>query len=474
MLAVLGALDASQPALTKADTDCFEVTREIRALKATVLGLKSSLAKAAPNATADLERQIAEAEARIDARSNDLASCWYTLHIHAVKVTDSCAGQRAAAIEPDQVAMWVARANEVYAGAGLRFEFDPTPKTGDWALLNSTDVNDLTGELPGDVKWERGRAVGYDLAARYPQKVLVLFRHGPDTGPTGGGFSGTRYNFAVLPGFSVTTACGAQNIDLFAHELGHYFGLHHTFVEFKTKAQAAEALRKAKNRPSAFDGDGLAETPPEPYIVDLGCARDTTVTLNGVPFSLLRDNVMSYYHNDTKRLTPEQIKVVRTWVERRFADAVDGVGPYVPDERRSYSIVSAETGKALEVAGSSKAGGAKVVPGDWNGGANQAWKFVPLVAGDTGSFEIVSLGSGKCLTVDGAAGGAALTQWDWEGKDEQKWRLVQDESGELLIQTKIGRKLLAVPSESKTKVVQIQDAAAKGAEYQRWRLVPQD
>jgi len=436
----VGLLAVAAPA--RAESDCFQATRELRA----------------------------------GVGPDGLTDCWYTLHVHAVRVTDSCLGERAAAIDPDQIRRWIAKANEVYGAAGVRFEFDPTPKSGDWALLPSTEVNDLSAELPGDIGWERGKSIGNELASHFPGKVLLLFRHGPGKIPTGGGFSSTAYNFVALPGYEVTTVCGVQNEFLFAHEMGHYLGLNHTFRPFKTKADAAEVLRSTGNKPGVFDADGIADTPPEPFIEDLQCANDTTVSLNGIPFSLRRDNIMSYYHGGTKRLTQEQIRIVRTWVERRFADPMDRVGPFVPDERRTYTIVSAENGKALEVAGASTEKGAKVVQADWSGSPSQNWKIVPLTAQDIGSFQIVSSATGKSLTVEGgrAEDGAAVIQWDWEGKRNQKWRFTQDKTGDLVIETRQSRRVLAVQGPSQTTGVKLMQPADGGAENQRWRLVPQD
>ena len=414
------------------------------------------------------------------ARDSAADSCWYTLHIHAVRVSNSCAGERAAAINPQQVAAWVAKANGVYAAARVRFEFDPTPGKGDWSDLNSTEVNSLLEELPGDPAWERGKALGNEFASRFPRKVVVFFRHGPNPVPTGGGFSSNAYNFVVMPPFDATTICGpTQNAYLLAHEMGHYFGLPHTFRQFKTKAEAAAALKAAGNKPAAFDGDGIAETPPEPYIEELQCGSEAFVVLNGVPFPLSRSNIMSYYAGDPKSLTTRQSEIVRAMVERRFSGPMGRSGPFVPDPRRTYQIMSLANGKSLEVEGASKENAARIRPADWTGAPNQAWKFVPLVAGDAGFFEIVSVASGKCLTVEngGEGDGSRLVQGEWGARSYQKWRLTRDADGELWIEAKHSRKALglAIPAgASKAGAGTLGQATDRGGADQRWRLLPAD
>ena len=103
-----------------------------------------------------------------------------------------------------------------------------------------------------------------------------------------------------------------QNIGLFAHELGHYMDLSHTL------RYAMDTLNDAKiifglpgNDPGAFDGDGFSNTPPEPFIAQLQCSSTTSVTLNGVPFTLPRNNIMSYWCSLDKTVTPQQIARAR-------------------------------------------------------------------------------------------------------------------------------------------------------------------
>ncbi len=483
LTALLSLATVAAPPVARAESDCFRVTREITDLQRALQGLNADLERAASDARAPLEARIAATQSALDAKREEAKECWYSIHVQAVRVSDSCPGAREAAIAPAQAAAWIEKANEVYRAARVRFEFDPDSAAGDWMEYASTDVNALSAELPGDRTWERGKAEGNEIASRFPRKVVILFRHGPDEEPTGGGFSGTRYDFVALPGYEVTKLCGRDgNAFLLAHEIGHYFGLEHTFRQFKTTAAASAALRAAGNKPDAFDGDRLAETPPEPYIEALQCAGDALVVLNGIPFPLLRDNVMSYYDSPTKTLTPKQAEIVRTWVERRFADAMDARGPYVPDVRRAYQFTSYQDGKVIAAAdGASKENGAKIVVKDWSGDAAENWRLVPLVAGDAGYFRIVSAATGKCLSADGtpAQETARIILWDWLGAENQKWRFVQDENGEFRIEAKRGGKVLTAP-ESRGRAARRSTAAAgeaiqapdKAARNQRWRLLP--
>jgi hypothetical protein len=141
---------------------------------------------------------------------------------------------------------------------------------------------------------------------------VVFFRHGPGETPTGGGFSWYDYNFVAMPGFD-SDVCGYQNIGMLAHEIGHYLGLAHTFDEIFVSEQEAEAFFIANdNDPLAFDGDGFADTPPDPYVEvwAIQCEPVDSIELGGMTFPLPRTNIMSYYEVRTG-LSQQQIERVR-------------------------------------------------------------------------------------------------------------------------------------------------------------------
>jgi hypothetical protein len=139
-------------------------------------------------------------------------------------------------------------------------------------------------------------------------------RHGP--GPTSdyGGSGAPSHGFIILPGFGVSIHCGSTALLWFAHEMGHYLGLGHTMPNLPAFAGIAEAAAyfvQNGRTASVFDGDGLSDTPPDPYMQFLECATTTAaVTLDGVVFELPRDNLMSYY-KEAAVLTPMQCAIVR-------------------------------------------------------------------------------------------------------------------------------------------------------------------
>jgi hypothetical protein len=194
---------------------------------------------------------------------------------------------------------------------------------------------------------------------------------------------------------------------------------------------------------------------------------------------------MSYYKGDTKTLTPQQAAVVRTWAERRFADAMDKSGPLVPDERRTYQVASLGSGMVLEVSGASNDDGARVQLAAMSGAAAQSWRVVPLTAEDAGWFEIASIASGKCVTLGFGISrdGSPLVQMTWQGKNSQKWRFLQDESGELSIVSRqggnvLGMRTLAAGSKAlgttRANALTVATPAVDGSPNQRWRLLPVD
>lgn len=245
--------------------------------------------------------------------SPNLAYTLLTVSLQAIQVSDDD-GRRPSRISSQQVQLWVDKANEIFAKASVRFIFDPDRN---FATLNSTLLNDMTGD--SDAKWRREVDYGNRVADKYAGKLVVFFIHGPNAGPTGGGFSSSNYNFVEMPGFDDTTVCGYQNIGILAHEVGHYFGLLHPFaMTFGSILEAESYLGAHGNDPEAFDGDGLTDTPPDPFIdvPQFQCNPRESITLGGHQFSPPRYNIMSYYSTagvDRTDLTIQQIDIVR-WV----------------------------------------------------------------------------------------------------------------------------------------------------------------
>ncbi|MDX3380701.1 family 43 glycosylhydrolase [Streptomyces niveiscabiei] len=138
----------------------------------------------------------------------------------------------------------------------------------------------------------------------------------------------------------------------------------------------------------------------------------------------------------------------------------------------AYTLVNRNSGKCLDVNGSSSADGANVQQWTCTGGAGQKWRVEDL--GDDTS-RLVNVASGKVLdTADcSAADGADLRQWSWLNNKCQRFRLVFTASNDYV----------RLVNENSGKVADAADCgAADGTDVrqwtwlnnncQQWRLVP--
>ncbi len=257
------------------------------------------------------------------------------VRVYAVIAADDD-GSRRTPITPDEIAAWVERANEVFASANIRFDFNPVPGSGDWEEVSSTLLNTMEGS--GHPEWGAQVIAANAIAAQVPDRVLVIFRWGRGASPTGGGFSWTDNNYVVMPGFEVTQVCGVQNIGLLAHEFGHYLGLAHTFRYISESVEQAESyLDAGAGDVNIFDGDGRTDTLPDPFVRDpsIQCATGPVV-LNGNAIPVPRENPMSYYHpidsySPSQVWTMRQVLALRTGAGLPAAIGPDALAPTEPE-----------------------------------------------------------------------------------------------------------------------------------------------
>jgi hypothetical protein len=84
-----------------------------------------------------------------------------------------------------------------------------------------------------------------------------------------------------------------------------------------------------------------------------------------------------------------------------------------------YAIRNINSGLVLDVAGDSRANGANIQQFPWNGGANQRW----TTRGPSNNFELVNVNSGKCKEVQGGGKGnnVNIAQMQCNRARYQRW-----------------------------------------------------
>ncbi|MBL0885206.1 RICIN domain-containing protein [Myceligenerans indicum] len=150
--------------------------------------------------------------------------------------------------------------------------------------------------------------------------------------------------------------------------------------------------------------------------------------------------------------------------------ATDGSQDWTLVEQRPESLVNGNSGKCLDVDGSSTADGAKVQQWACHGGSNQAWQ-VEEVAG--GYVQIVNGNSGRCLDVDGfsTADGGRVQQWTCTGGTNQQWQVQDLSGGSVQVVNRNSGKCLDVNGFSTADGAKVQQWTCHGGSNQAWQRV---
>lgn len=144
--------------------------------------------------------------------------------------------------------------------------------------------------------------------------------------------------------------------------------------------------------------------------------------------------------------------------------------PFSPDERGYYGLINRGSGRCLDVAGASSAGGAAAVQWEFTHTNSQQWRFVPLRAGST-YYRIEAKHSGQCLTAEKSGEGMALVQRPFAGSETQQWRVVAaGPAGSYQLENKAEGRCAALAASDKFNGTPVVAQQPTSRASQQWRL----
>ncbi|MFC8366500.1 family 43 glycosylhydrolase [Streptomyces sp. NPDC057239] len=137
----------------------------------------------------------------------------------------------------------------------------------------------------------------------------------------------------------------------------------------------------------------------------------------------------------------------------------------------TYTLTNRNSGKCLDLSGSSSADGANVQQYACNGGANQRWRLEDL--GDD-THRLVNVAGGKVLDTENcsSADGADLRQWSWLDNTCQRFRFVATDSGHVRIVNQATGKVADVAGCSTADGADVRQWTWLNNGCQQWRLNP--
>ncbi len=281
-----------------------------------------------------------------DTTPNVAASLPPFLPVHHLRIravlTANDDGSHAATITPAEIQTLVDAANQIWAGGGFVFDFNPVydMETRNDTLLNNdcSVVWSFSGGFPQatcDVQPNVEERERVALDDQHDNRITIYFRYGNSTLECSSLLSCTNKQatgaYSSTAGHFVVFVSGSAGSTALAHELGHYLWNAHTFGPAPaTYAEAAQDIDnyvegKAGYTPhpvgegaNVFDGDAarVSDTPPDPgstlwqALKGDACANargdgSTTITVDlpSGPHDYLlqpdRTNIMSYFKGCT-------------------------------------------------------------------------------------------------------------------------------------------------------------------------------
>ncbi len=235
------------------------------------------------------------------------AVTYIPLKVHVLRRSDGSGG-----ISNADLNQTIVSANINYYPASIQFYLCGEPD-----YINSDTYYDY------NYNQEDGLCAGNDVVNAINVYYLDSITFGTDGNVSGYAYypSSMRQSNRVF-----VTNTGSDGSRALSHEMGHYFGLYHTFNNnANADVSQRELVRRDAGANCSTAGDFVCDTPADPFQLPGATVSTATCTYSGtivdaqtMPFTPALDNIMSYYYGCGNVFTAGQFERIRAGMQIRL------------------------------------------------------------------------------------------------------------------------------------------------------------